>query len=71
MTAVNQVALTDHEVDIIIEALYEHARIERSRRPRTAAAIGALRRRLLVQRIAEDGGIAWGWRQPTLPLEST
>lgn len=69
--AFTQCRLTDHELDIIIMALYEAIRTERGTHPRTAKVMAGLRKRLLVQRVARDGGVEWGWVQPALPSEST
>jgi hypothetical protein len=63
--------LSDSELDLALDALYAYAALERGRRPRTAEAAHALRRRILAGFVAAAWQAEAGeWVQDPLP-EST
>ena len=63
--------LTDDELDLVVDALYQFQSTIRRTRPRSAQNAHALRRRFMLLRVTQDGESAWGMAYPGLPPEST
>lgn len=63
--------LSKTDVTILLDALFEYARVERTVHPRLAARADAIRKTLIKRDIAYAEVTAWSVATPALPSEST
>ena len=62
--------LSQTDVTILLDALFEYARVERTVHPRLAARADAIRKTLIKRDIAYAELTAWSMVHPALPPES-